>query len=186
MNPSLKDMNRERERERERERVASQSLPRTNGPCAWGLLLDLYSYKVQQKRRWRRTNLLFIFYFFHLICFCLFVLLPQLRRVTQTSPHNNTIVVAIIVLHALSLSLSLSLARAHARAHSFAALKMSGFSQWLRPTKRAQVERTLATDWTSSANVDSALRHLIGLMDALDMHFWAFLMGPKINVVGMG
>jgi len=27
---------------------------------------------------------------------------------------------------------------------------------------------------------------LIGLMDALDMHFWAFLMGPKINVVGMG
>jgi hypothetical protein len=65
-------------------------------------------------------------------------------------------------------------------------LKMSGFSQWLRPTKRAQVERTLATDWTSSANVDSALRHLIGLMDALDMHFWAFLMGPKINVVGMG
>ncbi len=178
MNPSLS----EEDMKRERERVASQSRPRTNGPCAWGLLLDLYSYKVQQKRRLRRTNLLFILPFFHLICFCLFVLLLQLRRVTQTSPHNNTIVVAIIVPHALALSLSLS----RARAHSFAALKMSGFSQWLRPTKRGQVERTLATDWTSSANVDSTLRHLIGLMDALDMHFWAFLMGPKINVVGMG
>jgi hypothetical protein len=52
------------------------------------------------------------FLFFHLICFCLFVLLLQLRRVTQTSPHNNTIVVVIIVPHALR---SISLSRARAR-----------------------------------------------------------------------
>jgi hypothetical protein len=82
---------------------------------------------------------------------------------------------------ALSISLSLSLSLAHARARSFAALIMSGFSQWPPPTKRGQVERTLASDWTSSANVDSALRHLIGPLDTLDMHFWPFLMGPKIT-----
>jgi hypothetical protein len=76
---------------------------------------------------------------------------------------------------------SLSLSLAHARARNFAALIVSGFSQWPRPTKRGQGERTLASDWTSSANVDSALRHLIGPMDTLDMHFWPFLTGPKIT-----
>jgi hypothetical protein len=51
-----------------------------------------------------------------LIFFCLFVLLLQLRGVTQTLPHNNTIVVAIIVPRARSQSLSLSLSRARAGA----------------------------------------------------------------------